>query len=282
MYQRHVSWRPIISEKGDKIGFNPSQGMLQAEGFRRGLAGLGEHAPIQPPPEMAVKGVLRVLMAHGPLRFESIASHLEQSHSSSLVRECLQWLVAGQKVRETALSKELHNNYGKVDSIEKLYWVASSGGASSNPPPQKSNSQMEDAVQIDRSHESRQLDRERIPGREVEISPQLGAKIDAPQISGPCLNESRDSSKHDSEGDLELWKSELKITKIISGIKSTNRKYLTPPEFLAQWLDRKMDTEKSFLKDLYHEQTSYSSALPTILVEYMHQSERPQQVCTGI
>ena len=133
--QRHVPRRPIISEKRDEIGFNPSHGMLQAEGSRRGLAGLAEHAPIQPPPKMAVKGVLRVLLAHGPLRFESIASHLEQSHSSSLVRECLQCLEAGQKVRETALSKELHNNHGKVDSIEKLYWVASSGGASSEFPP---------------------------------------------------------------------------------------------------------------------------------------------------
>lgn len=69
------------------------------------------------------------------------------------------------------------------------------------------------------------------------------------------------------------------INEVLNTARSSNRKHrLTPPEFLARWLDTRETWERSFSYELYRERNKYSSALPTILVDYLYQSERSKMV----
>jgi hypothetical protein len=187
-------------------------------------------------------------------------------------------LEAEQKATKIALSKELRNNHGKVVKIEQLHWAAVLAGNLTDLP-QDSISCVGDNIQINSTNKDRQAatSGDRILSRELEISWSPVPKVEALQDSEALLEENPDHRRPSCEIDPEASEKDVNSLKIT---KSTTRKHLTPPEFLARWLDSREDSERYFSNEIYWEETKYSSALPTILVEYMYRSEHPQPVCT--
>lgn len=269
------------SKEEDYASFKSSHEGPQAGVDEDGFQGPGSHTTREPPSEIAKNEVLRILHAHGPLRFKSIAGYLDTSLpvfstklQPSMVRTCLQLLENEQKVKKISLKKELYNNHGKIVEIEQLHWVA---GSRANRMQALRDNVSGDGSSIqsnlsDGHHESN-ISVNTTAEKASEVFWTSGSEEVAEQSSEAPLDETLDFSTYSCKISPELSRENVNSLSIA---RSTGRKYLTPPQFLARWLDSKETSERYFSNEIYWEKANYSSSLPTILVEYMYQSKRPK------